>query len=203
MLRAVLLIVALVGVSVPAQAAMIPIGELVFTPLDMDAQGNVISGTFSVVNQTGPDSTNAFPITTLLTFDTLSLTIDANAPLAKSDLTANLNSLDTGLYSPLPTLATLTGSIVLPVGPVLLVSTGAGSTPAWNGLFNITSATLFGNPDPISVSPFANPFGDTHLIYVDAEQINTVPEPMTLTLVGTGLAGAMLRRRRAQRVSSN
>jgi hypothetical protein len=204
--RAVLVALTVVGIAVPAQAALIPIGSLDWTAIDADVNFNVTSGKFSVVNQTGANTTNDFPFTDLLTFDTLNLDVllgdgtthDINV---KGDLTVNLNSLDTKTYptagdtSGLPMSGTLTGTIVLPLGPVTLFSS---THPEWNGSFTITSNQLFGNLI-IDVFPSINSFGDSDLIFVEAEPVAAaVPEPATLILVGTGLTGALVRRRRAQ-----
>jgi len=165
-----------------ASAALIPIAQLQW-----------LDGTISIINQTGTDSTDDFPVTDLLTFNAVNLT---EFSLTLPDFEVNLNSLDSFNWTIFgPIIAELSGSVV----PTGLVSLFSGTNAAWNGQWNIISGNLVG-PDGLSPIAFAldeNSFWETALIYVEAEA--AVPEPMTVGLFATGMAGLLLRRRAARR----
>ena len=203
--RSVLVVLALVAFSSPARADYIPIGQLQWLDLLGDIGGVPSDGQFSIINQTGGDSTNEFPVTTLLTFNDISLDVDDDnfgpRTLTLADFTASLNSLDSNDFFLNPTLAELIGSII-PVGPVNLSSL---SNASWNGSWNIVSGALVraDGSTPVFLDFLPNDanspqFSDTAIIYVEAVPV-AVPEPLTLGLLGTGLAGVLIRRRRAAR----
>ena len=70
MTRIVLAMAAVLLVASSARAELIPIGQ--FEWFELSAEESF--GTFSVINQTGPDTTADFPVTNLLTFDVLNIT---------------------------------------------------------------------------------------------------------------------------------
>lgn len=170
-----------------AWAALIPIGQFQY-----------LEPKFSIINQTGIDSTDDFPVTTALTFVSLHVDLNGGFQLdwpVPADFTENLNSLDSNgdFFIASGTLIPmiLTGS----VAPGL-VNLTSGTVPAWNGSWNILTGILvdaLGNP-AITMLLDNTSFIGTELIYVEA---TAVPEPMTVGLFATGLAGLMLRRRNA------
>jgi hypothetical protein len=185
--RSVLAVAAVLLVASSARAELIPIGQ--FEWLELDDQTS--EGTLSVINQTGPDTTNDFPVTDLLTFDVLNISDGASVNLAIGDLTTSLNVLFALVQRPLAT--TLQGSIVAPGGPITLFSAG---NPAWTGLFNVVSTNLVNSSGGVLTLPTTD-IWETELIYIDVERV--VPEPLTMSLLAVGLAGTLVRRRRAAR----
>jgi len=196
-MRAVLLVLAVVTFSSPAQAALIPIGWLQWEDLEGFLADAPAPGQFSIVNQSGINQTDDFPVLTLLSYTSIALDVtksdDTHDVLGMADFTDNGQTLDSNNLYLQPKLAELTGGVA--PGLVTLLST---TTPAWNGAWNILTGTFV--PVPVVVNPGQNLFFDRALIFVEADPVGqAVPEPMTLTLVGTGLAIALFRRHRAAR----
>ncbi len=188
--RSVLAMLAVVAFSTSALALPIPIGQLHWVLSD-DGSG---AGQFSIINQTGANSQAPdFPVLTQLLFGAdLNLAVSFNdattADLTPADMTSPDGGLswDTGFFGPnvLPILAVLTGS----VSPMLNVQLDGG------GLWNIIGGIF---TDPAALGDGVNPIGDGDLaiIYVEAQRV--VPEPATLLIFATGIAGLVARRRTA------
>ena len=162
-------------------------------------------GTFSVINQTGAAfnylGDPAFPVTTQLTFNPdMNLAIeDGTNPTSNLGQGGGSSSPDGGLswdipFTGLPIFATLTGT-VNPLSVLLdLDGIGPGGLSAWNIVGGIVDL----NGNPLTLGDNQNVIGDFDFanIYVEAERA-PVPEPATLMLFGTGVAGLVARRRRA------
>jgi hypothetical protein len=180
--RSVLATLTVLVMASSASAALIPIAQLEwFEPK------------FSIINQTGLDSTDDFPVTTLLSFSAVSLDVDGTV-LGLGDFDTFLNVLSSQADFLGPLLAQLSGSVAPGI-----VTLSSGTNAAWNGSWNITTGALVGADglSPIVLGIPVGSFWETGLIYVDATPV--VPEPMTVGLFATGLAGLLVRRRRAAR----
>jgi hypothetical protein len=192
--RSVLAVVALLVMATSARADLIPIGTL-----DWLESEDTDHGYFSIVNQTGVNTTDDFPVATQLLFSALNLAVtngDASIDnLSFADFTSPDGGLsyDTGLYLG-PLLAELTGSV-----PAGIVTLSSGTNAAWNGQWNILTGVLVNGAglSPIAVDPTTGEFLESVIIYVDAEKV--VPEPLSLGLFATGFAAVMIRRRRSAR----
>jgi len=187
MTRIVLAVAAVLLVASSARAELIPIGQFQWFELIPEES----FGQFSVINQTGPDTTADFPVTNLLTFAVLDIADGGTVNLHIGALVANLNSLDGNAIR--PSVTTLIGSIVAPGGPVTLFS---NTHAAWNGLWNIISLQLVDKNGGVLTLPTADIL-ETELIYINAERV--VPEPVTMSLLGLGVAGILVRRRMTAR----
>lgn len=186
-----------------ASAAPIAIGALYWTESDTE-------GYFSIVNLTGANYLEdpAFPVTDQLSFVGLNLDVlDVNGTTSIGQAAlvdpGDGISYDTAAISliPYPLSATLTG-FVSPLLNVLidLDGFGPGVATLWNilGLGAITD--IDGNPVVLGDGINNIDPGLLAILYVDAEPVGpSVPEPVTFSLFGLGVAGLLVRRRLAGR----
>jgi len=194
--RSVLTLVVLVGLSAAASAAPVAIGQLEWNAFDG-------VGYFAVQNQTGLQSQPGFPVLDQLTFLDFSVDVTWDDTTPNSALAMGADFLDVLLdgYS--------WDTSLTPIGPtpypVMAQLKGHVQTGLVDG-FNILSADIFG-PGGVgllaTLGTGANRLRDleTVILYVDADPVGAaVPEPATMFLVGSGLAGLVAcRRRRAAR----
>jgi hypothetical protein len=197
-----LFLVAVIGVASKASADLIPIGALQWNPEE---------GIFSIHNQTADNSFPPdLPVSTFVDFSGIVLTLDGTTDLTVGSGLTDVNAGDASLEGydfdsavilpgSFPHSATIGGAVV----PGVVQISGGGK---WfiSGSFMLCV--------PEAVDPGSNDCGDQDLgagaeaalaesgvIYVTARKVVQVPEPVSMSLVGLGLAGVALRRRRASK----
>jgi hypothetical protein len=182
-------LVFLISSTAAAFASTIPIG---YVSWDVVFPGN--SGSFDIINLTGPNALPpTFPVTTSVNLSSLALHVDFSNgtstdfgssyfTLAADGLSFDGAAIAIGGANPLPTFAHLTGTF----SPLTINLSGGGTTT----ILSSFSADI----SPSTGRTLAD--GDLAIINA-TEGTTTVPEPTTMTLLGTGLLGLISRKRRA------
>jgi hypothetical protein len=177
--------------AVGAFASQIPIG---YVSWDVPFPGN--SGQFDITNLTGPNSSApVFPVVSSVSLTDLSLHVDfVTGPasdfgpgyftLSADGLSWDGAGIAIGGSNPLPTHAVLTGKF----SPLTITLDGGGTTTILDSF----------TADIVPSSGRTLGDGDLAVIYAtEGTSTTPVPEPTTMTLIGTGLLGVFSRKRRA------
>jgi len=184
--RAILVLIAVLGLSSTSWADVIQLGTLVYTQTEAE------SGIFSITNQTGDNQQDAFPVDDFVPFVGMTLTVNGGL---FGTLNGDFNDSNAGHpgYEWDKTFQGLVASAVIggvaPAGPFNVVFTpGSSGIPA--GSYILTGEFfLIGGPLVVQ-----DGFG-LGIIAVNARQV-VAPEPVTMSLLGLGVAGILVRRRR-------
>ena len=195
-------LMAIFAVASTASADYIPIGTVSFTVDGPEQPGRLI-----LTNQTGDNVQDPdFPVEDFVSFLNIFLTTVPAAELNPGDELTDtnflgggyeFNSLDYG-FGQFPRSVLIGGSVA---NMIVTLSTG-GSWSIGGDVFmcvvNVPPCLDNGGVGDDLVQPFGSVLqgGELGIIYVNAE---AVPEPMTLSLLGAGLVGVLVRRRRAAR----
>lgn len=185
----ILVIVGVVALASNALAEQFPVGFVFWTEQACEPSAAVqVCGQFSISNQTGDNNQNSFPILDFVSFSGMTLTVnnatvftvpgdfvDENSPSPGYNFDVNFTNPFSGVI----------GGGPAPSGPFNL--DGGGQVVLSGGFFSIPADLFDGSEAPSAI------------IYVEGERV-TAPEPVTLSLLGLGLAGAAIRRRRAAKV---
>ena len=188
--RAVLVLFVTLGVSSVAQAEIIQVGTLIYTELDPETH----EGFFHITNQTGANTQDDFPASDFVDFS--GMTLDVNGSLFG---TVPADFTDVGFtpnyeFDSASVLAAMLAAIggAAPAGPFHVLADASQGIAAGNYDF-IGDFFLIGGPLGDGQNPLADfSFG---IIAVNARQV--VPEPVTLSLLGTGVLGLYIRRRKS------
>ena len=192
-------LLAVLAVSSTAFADYIPIGTVSFT-----TDGDQQPGKLILTNQTGDNvQPDDFPVEDFVSFLGIFLTTDPAAELNPGDELTDTNFLG-GNYefnSALYDFGTFPRSVLIggSVGNQLVSLSTGGSWniggPVFMCVVNVPPCTdNSGVGDDLVDGILAG--GELGIIYVEA---TAVPEPLTLSLLGVGVAGVLVRRRRAAR----
>ena len=179
----ILALVAVVSLASNARAEAFPVGFVFWTPCP---ETDLCEGTFSISNQTGDNNQVAFPILDFVDFAGMTLTVDTTDVFTVPGDFVDQNFPEPGYNFDLLYLTPVSGVIgggPAPVGPFDL---DGGGQVLLSGNFYSDPVDLFNDPNFQAI------------IYVDGERV-VVPEPITMSLLGLGLAGIAVRRRRAAR----
>ena len=186
----VMAIAAVALLSSSAWAEQFAVGLVFWTPQECEAAPEVPAavdqcGQFSISNQTGQNNLFGFPILDFVSFDGMTLFVNnLDTFTVPGDFTDENDpfpgyNFDVNYVNP---FSAVIGGGPVPSGPFQL--DGGGSV--------ILTGNFFSDP----VDLFDGQEAPQAIIYVEG---NRVPEPVTLSLVGLGLAGAAIRRRKAAR----
>jgi len=192
--RAVIVLVAVLGTSSVARADIIQVGSLIYTEL---AAGEAPVGFFHITNQTGANVQDDFPIQSFVSFTGMTLTVNGGAAnTVPGDFT------DTDLVHPgyefdsknflNAMLAHIGGAA--PAGPFNVLADASQGIVAGSyilsGDFFLLNGDFTGQP----ISDFT-----IGIIAVNGRRVVDAPEPVTMSLLGLGVAGILVRRRMAAR----
>lgn len=187
--RAILVLIAVLGLSSTSWADVIQLGTLVYT------ETGEAEGLFSITNQTGDNQQDAFPVADFVSFEGMTLTV--NAALFGT-LNADFNDANGAhpgyewdkIFQGFAQNAVIGGAA--PAGPFNVVFTNGSNGIAPGQYVFVGDFFLIDGP----LVPDGG-FG-LKIIAVNARQV-VVPEPVTMSLLGVGVAGLFVRRRMATR----
>ena len=186
--RAILVLIAVLGLSSTSWADVIQLGTLMYVETG-EAQG-----TFSITNQTGDNKQDDFPVIDFVPF--VGMTVTVNGGLFGT-LNADFNDSNAGhpgyewdkSFQGQVQNAVIGGAA--PAGPFSVGADLSQGIVAGNYIF-LGDFFLIGGP----LVPEGG-FG-LGIIAVNARQV-VAPEPVTMSLLGVGVAGLFVRRRMASR----
>jgi len=198
----VLALVAVLAGSSTASAAFIPIGTVSFTVDGPEQPGRLI-----LTNQTGDNVQDPdFPVEDFVSFLNIFLTTLPADELNPNDELTDTNFLGGNYefssadyaFGTFPRSVLIGGSVA---NLVVSLTTGGNFQIGGNVFMCVVNAppcTDNGGVGDDLVQPFGTVLqgGELGIIYVEG---TPVPEPVTLSLLGLGIAGAAIRRRRAAR----
>jgi hypothetical protein len=199
---AALALLAVLAVSSTAFADFIPIGSVAF-----DVDGDQQPGRLVLTNQTGDNVQDPdFPVEDFVSFLGIFLTTPGGDLHPNAELTDtnagnpgyDFNSADYA-FGTFPRSVLIGGSVA---NQVVSLSTGGGLWDIGGNVFmcvvNAPPCLDNGGVGDDLVDGILQG-GELGIIYVEAKRHVAVPEPVTLSLLGAGVAGALIRRRRAAR----
>ena len=183
----ILALVGVVALASNALAEQFPVGFVFWTQQECSptAPPNDVCGQFSISNQTGDNNQNSFPILDFVSFTGMTLTVNGSTVFTVPGDFTDENTPSPGYNFDV--------NFINPVSGVI------GGGPAPTGPFNLDGGgqvVLNGGVFSIPADLFTGAEGPSAIIYVEGDRV-TAPEPITLSLLGLGLAGAAVRRRRA------
>jgi hypothetical protein len=182
----ILALVAVAAMASTARAEQFPVGFVFWTQQECSptAPENDVCGQFSISNQTGDNNQSGFPILDFVSFNGMTLTVNGSTVFTVPGDFVDQNSPSPGYNFDVDFVNPVSGIIgggPAPTGPFNL--DGGGQVVLNGGFFSIPADLFDGSEAPSAI------------IYVEGDRV-VAPEPVTLSLLGLGIAGVVARRRR-------